>query len=133
MKKRIFINMAIMMMVAVLLGACGGEESASSENKPKAPEKFLQIGSGPMGSGWYPITTAMTEIYSESFDGLNATQLEGGSTANLKSLDVGDIQMGLNYTPDFISALEGGTGCDKPIEDIAAVAAIYPVYQTIAT
>ncbi|SFB22548.1 hypothetical protein SAMN04488072_11094 [Lentibacillus halodurans] len=132
MKRRI-VYAVVVMMVVLLLGACGGEQSSGSENKPTAPDKFLQIGSGPMGSGWYPITTAMTEIYSEYFDGLNATQLEGGSTANLKSLDVGDIQIGLNYTPDFISAMEGGDGFDKPIEDLAAIAAIYPVYQTIAT
>ncbi|WP_010530138.1 TAXI family TRAP transporter solute-binding subunit [Lentibacillus jeotgali] len=131
--KKTMINMVIATIVALLLGACGGEETSGSGDKPTAPDKFLTIGSGPMGSGWYPITTAMTEIYSESFNGLNATQLEGGSTANLESLGVGDVQMALNYTPDFISALEGGTGFDKPIEDLAAIAAIYPVYQTIAT
>ncbi|MFC2949680.1 TAXI family TRAP transporter solute-binding subunit [Virgibacillus sediminis] len=121
------------LFIAVILTACGGEETSGSDGQPSAPDKFLQIGSGPMGSGWYPITTTMTEIYSSEFNGLNATQLEGGSTANLKSLQVGDIQMGLNYTPDFIAALEGGTGFDEPIEDIAAIAAIYPVFQTIAT
>ncbi|GAB3055420.1 TAXI family TRAP transporter solute-binding subunit [Virgibacillus ainsalahensis] len=128
-----FITAAAALLIVVLLTACGGEQSAESSDKPSAPDKFLQIGSGPMGSGWYPITTTMTEVYSEGFNGLNATQLEGGSTANLKSLQVGDIQMGLNYTPDFIAALEGGAGFDEPIEDISAISAIYPVYQTIAT
>ncbi|MFC3041846.1 TAXI family TRAP transporter solute-binding subunit [Virgibacillus xinjiangensis] len=123
----------VVLSLAVLLAACGGEQTSGSGDKPSAPDKFLQIGSGPMGSGWYPITTTMTEVYSEGFSGLNATQLEGGSTANLKSLQVDDIQMGINYTPDFISALEGGKGFDEPIEEIAAIAAIYPVYQTIAT
>ncbi|EQB37997.1 hypothetical protein M948_05355 [Virgibacillus sp. CM-4] len=130
--KKIMYAMTFVLFIS-LLAACGSETSSNSGNKPTAPDKFLTIGSGPMGSGWYPITTTMTEIYSNSFVNLNATQLEGGSTANIKSLNVGDIQMGLNYTPDFISALDGGFGFDEPIKDIAAIAALYPVYQTIAT
>ncbi|WP_085993045.1 TAXI family TRAP transporter solute-binding subunit [Oceanobacillus senegalensis] len=132
MKKMLICSFMILVMVA--LAACGDNEASSnSSDKPSAPDKFLTIGSGPMGSGWYPITTTMTELYSTEFNNLNATQLEGGSTANLKSLKVGDIQMGLNYTTDFNAALQGGEGFEEPIENIAAFGSLYPVYQTIAT
>ncbi len=122
-----------MLLIVGFLAACGDSEAAVDSDKPTAPDKFLTIGSGPMGSGWYPITTTMTELYSTEFNGLNSTQLEGGSTANLKSLEVGDIQMGINYTTDFNAALTGGDGFDEPLENIAAIGSIYPVYQTIAT
>ena len=125
----------LFLLCILLLAACGdGESTASGEasDKPSAPEKFLTIGSGPMGSGWYPITTTMTELFSEEFNNLNSTQLEGGSTANLHSLEVGDIHMGLNYTTDFNAALEGGDGFTEPLENIAALGTLYPVVKTIA-
>ncbi|RKQ35755.1 TAXI family TRAP transporter solute-binding subunit [Oceanobacillus halophilus] len=130
--KKILLS-SLLLIILGLLAACGDDETSGDSDKPTAPDKFLTIGSGPMGSGWYPITTTMTELYSTEFDGLNATQLEGGSTANLKSLEVGDIQLGINYTTDFNAALSGGNGFDESLENIAAIGAIYPVYQTIAT
>lgn len=131
MRKLVFSSLFVCIML--FLAACGSSETSGESDKPDSPEKFLTIGSGPMGSGWYPITTTMTELYSTEFNGLNATQLEGGSTANLKSLEVGDIQLGLNYTTDFNAALTGGDGFEEPLENIAAIGSLYPVYQTIAT
>ncbi|MFD1848783.1 TAXI family TRAP transporter solute-binding subunit [Oceanobacillus bengalensis] len=128
------IRCSLILLIVGFLAACGdSEETSSNSDKPTAPDKFLTIGSGPMGSGWYPITTTMTEIYSTEFNGLNATQLEGGSNANLKSLEIGDIQMGITYTMDFNAALEGGNGFEEPLENVAAIGSLYPTYQTIAT
>ena len=133
MKKWLFSGLLLLSLL--VLGACGGgsgEASGDSDGKLTAPEKFLTLGSGPMGSGWYPITTTMIDIYSENFSNLNVTQLEGGSTANLKALEVGDIHMGINYTTDFNDALRGEAEFEKPLENIAAFGSLYPVYQTIA-
>ncbi|WP_082234451.1 TAXI family TRAP transporter solute-binding subunit [Halobacillus massiliensis] len=128
------ITLLIVISLTCLLTACGNNEANSNDSgKPSAPDKFLEIGSGPMGSGWYPITTVMLDVYMDGFSGLNVSQIEGGSTANLKSLEIGDIQLGLNYTSDFPAALEGGDGFDKPLKEISSIAALYPVYQTIAT
>nr|WP_263327365.1 TAXI family TRAP transporter solute-binding subunit [Neobacillus sp. Marseille-Q6967] len=130
------ITLGFMLIVSLLLlAACGSgeKEAASGKGKLEAPSKFLRIGSGPMGSGWFPITTVMSDIYMENFSGLNASQLEGGSTANLRSLDVGDIEMGINYTSDFADAIKGEGSFDKKIDSIASIASLYPVYQTIAT
>ncbi|WP_173916752.1 TAXI family TRAP transporter solute-binding subunit [Halobacillus sp. Marseille-Q1614] len=133
--KKISVLLAILISFVGILTACGNNEAASNESgdKPSAPDKFLEIGSGPMGSGWYPITTVMLDVYMDGFAGLNVSQVEGGSTANLKSLEIGDIQLGLNYTSDFAAALEGGDGFDETLKEISSVASLYPVYQTIAT
>lgn len=129
--KKYFI--AIVSFILLLgLVACGNGNDEADGDKVKAPDKFLKIGSGPMGSGWYPITTVMSEVYMDKFTGLNASQVEGGSTANLKSLDVGDIQIGINYTSDFVDALKGETEFDKPLDTVAALASLYPVYQQLA-
>lgn len=129
----------------LLLAACGGGQQATNEtdtrstdsapagDKPTAPNKFLKIGSGPMGSGWYPLTTILSEVYMNGFSNLNVSQLEGGSTSNLEALEINDIQLGINYTSNYADALEGVNGFDKKLKNIAGFASLYPVYQQIAT
>lgn len=150
--KKMLVSLVLLLFMVPFLAACGSSSSNTPASQPqteskqgqptdalkegeklKAPEKFLKIGSGPMGSGWYPITTLLGEIYMDKFDGLNVSQIEGGSTSNLKSLELGDIQYSINYTSDFVDAIAGTTGFDKKHEKIAVLASIYPVYQTIAT
>ncbi len=122
----------------VVMSGCNSDASGKDNEKEGdntklvAPEKYLQIGTGPMGSGWYPITTIMSEIYMDNFKDLNASQIEGGSVSNLKSLDVEDIHMALNYTSDYADALAGEADFDEKLETIAGVASLYPVFQTIA-
>src|SRR5690625_1544865 len=125
---------SILILICSFLMSCGDiSSSCGSFIKLEAPDNFLKSGSVAMGSGWYPITIVMLDVYMDNFSGLNVSQLEGGSVSNIESLDIGDINIGLNYTPDFISALEGEDGFDKAIDEIAGIAALYPVYQTIAT
>lgn len=134
--KKIFISfiLAIVSLFAVACGGNGGEAGDDADGKLEAPDKFLRIGTGPMGSGWYPITTVLAEIYMDNFNGLNVSEVEGGSTANLKSLDNNDIQLGLNYTSDFIDSLNGSSQeFTEAIDSVAALGSLYPVYQTIAT
>lgn len=147
----------IALMFVLFLAACGGGEeagggdtsnsnSSSSENSNSdnsgssdgeeqltAPDKFLKIGSGPMGSGWYPITTILSETLMDNFSNLNASQIEGGSTSNLKSLEINDIQFGINYASDYSNALAGEGGFEEKLENVAGFAVLYPVFQQIAT
>ncbi|GAE27176.1 hypothetical protein JCM9140_3297 [Halalkalibacter wakoensis JCM 9140] len=135
-------------LLLTVLVACGGEqtdsevkqEETTSESSNDAPaekvqpqDRFLRIGSGPMGSGWYPITTTLSEVYMDGFDGLNASQLEGGSVSNLKAMELGDIEYSINYTSDFIDAIEGNGDFEEALTKPAGLASIYPVFQTIAT
>ncbi|WP_174731319.1 TAXI family TRAP transporter solute-binding subunit [Mesobacillus harenae] len=132
--KKLTISLLLMFSM-FLMAACGSDETSGSgdDGKVEAPEKFLKIGSGPMGSGWFPITTVMSEVYMDNFSDLNASQIEGGSTANLKSLDIGDIHMGINYTSDFSDAIKGEGSFAEKLDTVSSVASLYPVYQTIAT
>jgi TRAP transporter TAXI family solute receptor len=146
MKKLIFTFILMMIMVPVL-SACGSEtdapkeaaqgtnseSSGEAEAKPKAPDKFLKIGSGPMGSGWYPMTTIASEIFMDEFDGLNASQLEGASVANMRSLSKNDVQFAINYTSDFADAIKGRGDFKEALTDIAALGSIYPAYQHMVT
>lgn len=144
--KKFFAGLSLLALVFVLIACGGGNETAeessgeSTENGDSgeseavtAPVDFLQIGSGPMGSGWYPLTTIISEIYMDEFDGLNVSQLEGASVANMRSLDSNDVQYAINYANTFIEALNGEGDFDEPIDSIASLASLYPVYQQIAT
>lgn len=128
-----FLTSIVLLMTLVIITACGGSNDEGSEDKADAPDKFLRIATGPMGSGWYPITTVMAEVYMDDFNNLNVSEIEGGSTANLKALEIDDAQLGLNYTSDFIDSLEGRSEFDEPLEMPAAMGSLYPVFQTIAT
>lgn len=133
--RKILLGIITAVVVATLM-ACGNSDSglnSEGESKVAAPDKFLRIGTGPMGSGWYPITTVLAEVYMDNFASLNVSEVEGGSTANLKSLDQNDVQMAINYTSDFIDSLNGDTEFEKPYDSVAALGSLYPVYQTIAT
>lgn len=128
--KKLFIS-GVLLTLLFIVTACGS--SGASGDGVEAPDKFLKIGSGPMGSGWYPITTALSEVYMDEFAGLNVSQVEGGSTSNLKALQIGDIQYGIHYTSDYADALKGTGSFDKKMDQVAALGSLYPVYQTIAT
>ncbi|MCA0990543.1 TAXI family TRAP transporter solute-binding subunit [Guptibacillus hwajinpoensis] len=119
-------------LTLIVMTACGNSASSDGEGL-EAPDKFLKVGSGPMGSGWYPITTALSELYMDHFSGLNVSQIEGGSTSNLKSLQIGDIQYGIHYTSDFADAVKGTGSFDEQLDQVAGLTSLYPVYQTIAT
>lgn len=131
---RVFLKSIILLIALAVITACGSSDAeGDSEDKLDAPDKFLRIGTGPMGSGWYPITAVMSDIYMDNFNDLNVSEIEGGSTANLKALEIDDVQLGINYTSDFIDALEGGGEFDEAYEKPTGMASLYPVYQTIAT
>lgn len=130
------LSFALLAVLLLVVSACGDGDAAGASgadgDKLEAPDKFLQIGTGPMGSGWYPITTVMSDIYMDNFNGVNASQIEGGSVANLRSLDVGDIQVGLNYTSDYSDAISGEGDFEEKMDTVSAVGSLYPVYQTLA-
>ncbi|WP_257350405.1 TAXI family TRAP transporter solute-binding subunit [Pseudalkalibacillus decolorationis] len=128
------ITVCLISMLLMIMTACGSESaSGDGEGGLEAPDKFLKVGSGPMGSGWYPITTILSELYMDKFSGLNVSQIEGGSTANLKALQIGDIKYGIHYTSDYADALKGSGSFDKELDQVAGLGSLYPVYQTIAT
>src|SRR5699024_8622561 len=131
--KHIFKSIILLIALSIIT-ACGGSDAEeASGDKLDAPDKLLRIGTGPMGSGWYPITATMLYIYLDNLNDLNVTEVEGGSTANLKGLEVDDVQMVLNYISGFVDSLECGSEFDESFDIPAGMASLYPVYQTIAT
>lgn len=130
--KNIFKSITLLMALVVIT-ACGGSDNESSDDKVDSPDDFLRIATGPMGSGWYPITTIMAEVYMDNFEDLNVSEIEGGSVPNLKALEIDDAQLGITYTSDFIDSLEGKSEFDEPLETPTAMGSLYPVFQTIAT
>jgi TRAP transporter TAXI family solute receptor len=137
MKKFLFTS--LMACMVLVLAACGGSEETGSGGgngdieKLNAPVEFLKIGSGPMGSGWYPLTTILSEVYMDNFEGLNVSQIEGASVSNMEALKIGDVKFAVNYASTYSNALEGEGSFEEPIKNIAAFGSLYPVFQQIAT
>lgn len=135
---RKILNSLVLVIIVLVSVACSNGSSdevvvEGESDKLTAPDKYLQIATGPMGSGWYPITTLMAGVYMDNFDGLNVSEAEGGSASNLRSLNINDAQLSLNYTSDFVEAVNGTGNFDEPMDTLAGMASLYPVVQTIAT
>src|SRR5699024_4602720 len=114
--KHIFKSIILLIVLSVIT-ACGGSDTEeASGDRLDAQDRFLRIGTGPMGSGWYPITAVMSDIYMDNINDLNVSEVESGSTANLNALEVDDVQLGSNYTTDFVGSLDGGGEFDKSLD-----------------
>ncbi|WLR51746.1 TAXI family TRAP transporter solute-binding subunit [Bacillus tianshenii] len=142
-KRKTLSLMGIMVLMLGILTACGESPasnkeaggSAEAKNVYEAPQKFLRITSGPMGSGWYISTAGIMEAWMASFEDLNVSQIEGGGVGNLKIVNEGkDAQVGVSYSPELNEALTG-TGAfegDKK-ENIRIIASLYPAVNHVYT
>lgn len=127
MRKKLLVLVSSMVLIA--LAACGGGGSAERDSDPD----FIRIGSGPIGSGWYTLTTVIADMYMDHIDDLNVSTIEGESVSNIRSMIEGDVEYSFSYTTAFNDALNGEQAFDEPVDSISSVASLYPAYQAIVT
>jgi len=123
--------------LTMVLGGCGGNSQEAEEQKKETqkPETVNMVhASGPIGSGWYPISVLITDIWMNEYPEFNVSVIEGGAVENLRAVNNGlDAQTGLSFASDFADAVNGrGTFKDNKLEDLAILGCIYPSYLNIA-
>lgn len=99
----------------------GAEEAASGETVRQA------FGGGPVGGAYQTFANAMSLIMADANPNLDiAAEGTGGSAANLRSVNSGDIDYGISYAGDLYLG-RNGLLADDPTEytDVRAVAALY--------
>ncbi|MBF7083665.1 TAXI family TRAP transporter solute-binding subunit [Desulfallas sp. Bu1-1] len=128
----------MLLLIMALLAGCGGQGGESknegkSDNAKNSPMQAVHA-SGPIGSGWYPISVLITDIWMENMDGLNVSVIEGAGVSNLKAVDGGvDAVTGLTFSSDFADALAGrGAFEGNKLENVMALGTIYPTMWNIA-
>lgn len=89
--------------------------------------------SGPQGSGWYPFSISVSEIWMDQIDGLRVSIVEGAGMTNVERVDSGEESpIGIAYIPDCMAALKGDKPFDKKYENIRFITAMYPSWTTVA-
>lgn len=113
MKRRLF-WLALVMLVALVVAACGGNQAA--ENKPagdgsKAPASAaptaLSFGTSSVGGAYYAISVGMAELITKK-TGISVTaEAVGGSDANVRALKAKKIDLAMLNAGSVASAYRG--------------------------
>lgn len=130
----IIITLLIFSGMMIALTACETEE------EPETPEEEVDTqvesivkASGPTGSGWYPFSITMTDIWMDEIEGLTCSVLEGAGRANLETVNRGeDAEVGFTFAFEFVQAVEGEGEFEEPFENVKALFNMYPVYFNVA-
>ena len=138
---------AALVTVVLLLAACtpqaaapaadSGEEAAAEAGEAAASEAEAPavsgetvrqaFGGGPVGGAYQTFANAMSLLMADADPNLDiAAEGTGGSAANLRSVNSGDIDYGISYAGDLYLG-RNGLLADDPVEytDVRAVAALY--------
>lgn len=109
-------------------------EKAAEQPADKAKAVRIVHASGPIGSGWYPISILFTDIWMDKIPGLNVTVIEGASVSNVRVVNEGkDATNGLTYFTDYIAGVKGeGPFAGKPCSNVQVVSRLYPGWWNIA-
>ncbi|WP_100400059.1 TAXI family TRAP transporter solute-binding subunit [Bacillus sp. FJAT-44742] len=114
----------------LMITGCGGE-SAGGNSESDLMHSHI---SGPTASGWYPLSTLMTDIWMDDIEGANITVVEGGAIGNIRDVNQGtEMLTGMAFASDFADAIEGrGSFEGDPQENIKGLAVLYPTLWNFA-
>ena len=106
--------------VAFAVGVAGcGEE--------KAGNGMINIATGGTAGTYYPIGGAIADVLSKNVEGMNASaQSTGASVANINMLNAGEVDLAIVQNDIAYYAVNGTDMFDKKIDNIRAIASLYP-------
>lgn len=105
--------------LAVAVGVAGcGEQQGSN---------MINIATGGTAGTYYPIGGAIADVISKNVEGVNASaQSTGASVANLNMLKEGEVQFAIVQNDITYYAVNGTDMFDKKVDNINAIASLYP-------
>lgn len=102
-KVLVVVSLALALVVLPFMVACGGAPAPT-------PQKEVLIGGGGVGGSFYPLACGLMTIINDNVPGWRATALAtGGSLANIRMVDAGEIQVGFGTASKAAAAYHGGT------------------------
>ncbi|MBF7083663.1 TAXI family TRAP transporter solute-binding subunit [Desulfallas sp. Bu1-1] len=123
----------VFLLVLNLTGCGGGKQNTEGEKKDPSNTNRIVSASGPIGSGWYPMSVLIGDIWMDSIEGLNVSVIEGGGIGNIKMINEGiDAQVGLTFASDFADAINNrGPFKEGKYDSIMILGALYPTFWNI--
>lgn len=115
------------------LAACG-DDNASGDGDGGGEDLMHSHITGPTASGWYPLSTLLSDIWMDDLEGSNITVVEGGAVGNIRDVNDGsEMLTGMAFASDFADAKEGrGSFEDDPQDDLMGMAVLYPAFWNFA-
>ena len=130
--KKLLAFLMSMMMFAVLVAGCGGDDKAGG----KAPaQKFINIATGGTAGTYYPLGGAIADILNKNIPGCNASaQATGASIANINMLQQGQVDIAFIQNDNAYYAVNGTEMFkDKKVTNLYGLATLYPETVQIVT
>lgn len=140
-------KLAILALSTSCLMACSNNNTAT-QNQPAngsatgatatAPTgsletKFLTIGTGGASGPFNIIGTSLAELYAQKFSVNSKTQTTGASVENLNLLGQKKLEMAFVMNDSLNDAVSGTGSFQQKVENVQAVATLYPNYVQIVT
>lgn len=137
MKKSLFVASAL--SLTLILGACngGGGNDQATDNEASVTEgletNIVTIATGGASGPYNIIGSTLADQYSKTFDVNSRTETTGASVENINLLEQGKAELAFVMSDALSQAINGEVSFDKPVENVAQVATLYPnVVQIIA-
>lgn len=138
MKKKYSFWMVLLLVVAMVLSACGGskeESEGKTDNEGNSEDpKFISILTGGTGGTYYPLGGAFANIVSDATDIETNAETSGASAENMTTLKAGDGEIAFTQTDIASYAKEGKMMFEgAPVDNVQAIGTLYPETIQIVT
>ncbi|CDQ38192.1 MULTISPECIES: TAXI family TRAP transporter solute-binding subunit [Virgibacillus] len=134
-KRNLIFSMALLLVLALFLAACGGnnEEGSANEGDSEAPE-FLSMLTGGTSGTYYPLGGAMAKIISDETGIETTAQSSNASADNVVALQEEEAELAFVQTDVVANAIEGINSFeDNPVDNVQAIGSLYPETIQIVT
>lgn len=129
MRRKIFLS-SVLLVLAILLTACGGKENISEEGIPR----FMSLHTGGTSGTYYPLGGEIAKTISDE-TGIQTDAVSSNASAeNVISLQEGNAEIAFVQTDVIANAVEGINIFDgNPVDNVLALGSLYPETVQIVT
>lgn len=131
-----FILIVFTVLTVFTLVACGAESGSSVENNnqngstndssSKTEVTKLSIATGGITGVYFPIGAAIAQAINENESFSVNTQSTGGSIANMRMADSGEVELFLSASNTAYAGFTGEDPFEAPIEHLRSIMSLYP-------
>ncbi|WP_010647518.1 TAXI family TRAP transporter solute-binding subunit [Oceanobacillus massiliensis] len=136
-KKRKSFLFSIILLVGIILSACGSNDSGTAEGGEGDGEgldtNIVTIATGGASGPYNIIGTTLAEEYSSKFGVNSRTQTTGASVENVNLMEQDKIEMAFTMSDVVSQAIAGEVSFEEPAEKVNQIAALYPNFVQIVT
>ena len=138
-KKNYLFSIAMLLLLALFLVACGGTEDADTEGDAEGEDKgetpeFISMLTGGTSGTYYPLGGAMAKIITDE-TGIQTDAVSSNASAdNVIALQEEEAEIAFVQTDVVANAIDGVNAFDgNPVDNVLALGSLYPETIQIVT